>query len=212
MKKHQDLVGIRYGKLQVKKFSHSRNGRYWECLCDCGKETVVSTRSLNYGSTRSCGCGSLAAARKNMQKRKVLPYPFSRKLKDLYRNMKDRCLNPLNKRWFNYGGRGIRVCDEWLNNRYSFYKWATDSGYRPGVQIDRIDVNGHYSPSNCRFVDSYVQMNNTTRNRLVCWDGKTMTVAQWARFLGVRGQALQHRFTRKWPLEKIMKQPFRNRD
>jgi hypothetical protein len=137
-----------------------------------------------------------------------LPYPYPRKFKDLYRNMIDRCYNPSNKRWAYYGGKGVRVCTHWYLSRRVFYKWLNDNGYQPELQIDRINVNGHYSPENCRLVDRFVQQNNTTRNHYVTWKGKTQTIAQWAREMGVHYMALQHRFSRKWDLRRAMTQPF----
>jgi hypothetical protein len=127
----------------------------------------------------------------------------------LRRNMAMRCYDPSNKRWANYGGRGIAVCDEWLRDRRAFYQWCMDAGFRPGLQIDRIDTNGNYEPGNCRFVGAVEQANNTTRNHFIEWQGQRLTVAQWARRLGVRSRALQARLARKWPVERVMTQPFR---
>lgn len=123
----------------------------------------------------------------------------------------DRCYNPENKRWANYGGRGIKVCVSWYFYRRVFYEWAHTNGYRPGLQIDRINVDGNYHPDNCRFVDSFVQQNNTTRSHRVTWNGRTQTLSEWAREIGVRPQALIHRFTRKWSIERAMTFPFDRR-
>jgi hypothetical protein len=212
MKRYSDLLGKRFGKLLIVSFHHSNNGRYWLCHCDCGNKSVVPTRSLNYGSTQSCGCGSIEQAKLNLihsANSRRLPFPYIRKLKDLYSNIKDRCYNPNNKRYKNYGRRGITVCKKWLSNRHSFYKWATENNYQPGLSIDRINNDGNYKQSNCRFVDSFVQMNNTTRNHFVKFDGKVKTISQWARYLGVSSYALQHRFMRKWNTKRALTQPFR---
>jgi len=89
--------------------------------------------------------------------------------------------------------------------------WAHDNGHQVGLQIDRIDVNGNYESSNCRFVDSIVQMNNTTRNRFLEWNGVRDTVANWARTIGVAPRILQSRVDRGWSVERIITQPFRTR-
>ena len=125
--------------------------------------------------------------------------------------MRDRCYDPDNKRYANYGGRGIQVCDEWLTDRLAFYRWANSNGHGGSLQIDRIDVNGNYEPSNCRFVDVFVQMNNTTRNHFLEWHGARHTVADWARILGVTSRALQSRIDHGWSVERALTQPFRAR-
>lgn len=207
-----DLTGKRFGRLVVVEYSHSKDGAFWRCQCDCGNKSIVRTALLNNGSAKSCGCGSREAAAANAavaRLRRKLPFENTSKLKDLYRNMIARCYDKRNKRYANYGGRGIRVCDEWLNNRRSFYQWVTDNGYAVGLQLDRIDVNGDYEASNCRFTGAITQMNNTTRNRFLEWHGARHTVAEWARLLGVSACALQHRVDRGWSIERTFTQPYR---
>ena len=87
--------------------------------------------------------------------------------------MKDRCYNPNNTGYVNYGGRGIKVCQEWLEDYENFYQWAMDNGYHEGLQIDRIDNNKGYSPDNCRWVDRYVQANNKRNIKKYTLNGKT---------------------------------------
>lgn len=208
-----DLTGSRFGRLVVVSFSHSKNGTYWKCRCDCGGESVVRAAALRSGLSKSCGCGSREAGRQNghnigsVLRNKY--WPNTRKLKEMRRNMINRCYDPSNKRYNCYGGRGITVCDVWLNDRQSFYEWVIANGWRPGLEIDRRDVNGNYEPSNCRFVNDLVQANNSRHNHQITWDGETHSITEWARRLGVRGQALQHRFTRGWSVERAMTQPFR---
>lgn len=214
MTKRTDLTGLRFGKLVVVSYSHSKNGAIWSCICDCGSESVVPARSLNYGSTRSCGCGALAQARENVIRASVkrsTGIPNIRKLKDLLHNMRMRCYSAKNKRFANYGARGINICDEWNDDCRSFYAWANKNGYAPGLQIDRIDVNGNYSPDNCRFVGSVAQMNNTTRNHFIEWDGRRQTIAQWEREFGWPKGRLQARFSMGWTIERAMTQPPRLR-
>lgn len=136
-------------------------------------------------------------------------WPNTRKLKELYRNMRDRCENSANKRWDCYGERGISVCPEWKANRASFYTWCMENGWAKGLEIDRRDVNGNYEPSNCRFVDNLVQANNNRRNHKITWNGQTHNISEWERIFNVPKLSLQKRINRHWPVERAMSQPFR---
>jgi hypothetical protein len=136
-------------------------------------------------------------------------HPLKSKIKNLYRNMVKRCTDPDDRRWKDYGGRGITVCDEWLRNRYSFYDWCVANGIRKDLQIDRKDNDGPYSPDNCQFSTLLEQANNTRKNRYLGWDGQIMTVSQWARKLGIRSRAIQHRVDRGWTTDRIFTQPYR---
>ena len=210
-----DLTGQRFGRLVVERFAYSKNAAFWHCKCDCGGENTVRAALLRNGKVASCGCGSIEAAIKNCHKsrkeNKYIPVSLRSGLKNCYRNMIRRCTDPSDKRWECYGGRGISVCNEWigLSGRHNFYKWALSAGYQKGLQIDRIDVNGNYTPGNCRFVDATTQANNTRRNRVITWQDKSMTVAEWARELGLTYAAIQHRLDRGWPMERIAFQPQR---
>lgn len=212
-----DLAGVRFGKLVAKSIAFRRNAAYWNCDCDCGKTTVVRAALLKNGTVASCGCGSVEQARLNCKKwhnrNEKIPIEYRQKLKNCYQNMLKRCTDPSNKRWECYGGRGIRVCDEWIapGGRQRFYNWALAAGYRAGLQIDRIDVNGNYSPNNCRFVDPVIQANNTRRNRVITWQGESMTLADWARKFGLSYSSMQHRVDRGWSMERIATQPQRKR-
>lgn len=212
-----DLAGERFGRLVATSIAFRRNGAYWNCQCDCGSSTVVRAALLRNGTVASCGCGSREQARLNCQKwwrrNERIPEQLRSGLKNCYRNMVRRCTDPTDNRWNCYGGRGIRVCDEWIgpDGRRRFYDWALEAGYAKGLQIDRINVHGHYSPDNCRFVDAVVQANNTRRNRVISWQGRSMTAADWARELGLTYSSMQHRLGRGWPMERIASQPQRGR-
>jgi hypothetical protein len=209
-----DMTGQRFGRLVVLNYSHSKNAAFWKCQCDCGQITIVRGATLRYGTAKSCGCGSREAARRNAamarDKRRV-PHPYPRKMKDMLKNMISRCYDPSNKRWANYGGRGITVCPEWRSDIRAFYRWVVANGYKPGLTIDRIDVNGNYEPNNCRFATMIIQQNNTTRNVRLTWNNRTLTISEWARELGVRTAAIGHRHERGWTIERIFTQPFRGR-
>lgn len=208
-----DLTGQRFGRLVVLyRSDEPANGQRWVCRCDCGKQTLGRTGHLRAGSKISCGCAVADAARINQK----LTTPMRRthglshtRIDHCYKNMIFRCYKPTNKRYAQYGGRGIRVCQQWLDNKQSFFDWAFANGYADHLTIDRIDVDKDYSPANCRWADSFTQMNNTSRNCFIEWDGKRQTIEQWARELGVLGRAIQHRIARGWSVERVMTQPFR---
>lgn len=148
-------------------------GTLWLCLCDCGKEVVVNGRDLKNGGTKSCGC-----YKKNLISRVNISHGKStHKLYFTYKNMIARCHNPRATQFNDYGGRGISVCDEWRNNICSFIDWCNLNGWDKGLQIDRKDNDGNYSPSNCRFVTSRdnslntrIQSNNKSGYVGVCFD------------------------------------------
>lgn len=121
--------------------------------------------------------------------------------------MKERCNNPNNPAYKNYGGRGIRICDEWLKDYKVFKKWAIENGYTDDLTIDRIDNNGNYEPNNCRWVSNKVQANNRRSNVLITYKGKTQNIKQWALELGINYKTLHRRLTvYKWSIEKALTQ------
>lgn len=207
--KASNLVGRRYGRLVVVAFHHSDGEkRFWLCKCDCGGEKVVSTGVLNYGAVASCGCLKLETQRKN--RTKVIKHGFSHKerLYEIWKNMRRRCYDPTNKRAEHYYRKGVTVCDEW-NDYAVFREWALNNGYSDNLTLDRIDNNGNYSPSNCRWATPKQQANNTSRNRMITYAGKTMTMSEWADCVGLTYAALNHRMQRHWPVGKALTTPQR---
>ena len=135
-----------------------------------------------------------------------------RKLHDIFRHMKSRCYDPKNNRYDRYGGRGIKICDEWLNDVESFCVWALSNGYKDGLTIDRIDVNSDYCPQNCRWVTQQEQSLNTTRNVYISYKGKTKTLKEWANELGIKNTTLHNRIKYYgWSIEKAFETPTRVR-
>jgi hypothetical protein len=118
--------------------------------------------------------------------------------------MKDRCYRHKNNQYKDYGGRGISVCDEWLNNFQAFYDWAMSHGYKEELTIDRIDNNGNYEPSNCRWATRKEQNNNTRRNRRVEFNNESHTVKEWCDMLGITQSVFYHRLARGWTVEEAL--------
>jgi len=160
MGKLKDLTGQVFGKLTVisRAENNNQNRPKWNCLCECGNMTVVSGSALKNGDTQSCGCFKLSETIKRSTKHKNCKTKLYKK----WSSAKTRCYNPKSTQYFDYGGRGIQMCEAWLHNFQDFYDWAMKSGYIGGsnLTLDRIDVNGNYCPENCRFVPMTIQARN----------------------------------------------------
>lgn len=127
-------------------------------------------------------------------------------------DMKRRCYNPEEKFYKDYGGRGIKVCDEWMDKKEghsNFQKWAVENGWEEGRSIDRIDVNGNYEPSNCRWATPEEQANNRRNNNYVTINGVTKTTSEWARQIGISQNAFTGRINSGWTGEELLKPKFK---
>lgn len=203
-----DLVGKKFERLTVVRKSHRKNDKVmWECLCDCGNITYVSTYYLTSGKIRSCGCFKVD----ELLKRSKTHNQRHTKLYDVWKTMRQRCNNSKNVSYHNYGGRGISVCEEWENSFQSFYDWSMSNGYSDNLTIDRIDVNGNYCPENCRWTDRQVQANNTRVNHRITYNGETHSMAEWARITGMSYSSLSNRIkTYHWSIERALTEPVRH--
>ena len=191
-----DLIGLRYGNLTVIEYAGiKRHLAHWKCLCDCGNVTVVSSNNLRSGTTKSCGCLKSQKAEHTLVK-------DNKRLYGVWAAMKRRCYNSNNSKYPAYGGRGIKVCDEW--QRFEpFYKWSIANGYDENADfgkctLDRINVNGDYCPSNCRWVTAKEQGNNTRVNRIITIDGVSRTYTQWEDAMGFPHKTISQRVRRGW--------------
>lgn len=163
-----NLIGRKFGRLTVIEKSKQRNGKnpIWLCVCDCGKEREIIQENLLNGHTKSCGCLS---SRRTIGTRTLTHGASETRLYYVWRSMKARCQNPKVESYPYYGGRGIKVCDEWKENFQAFQKWAFSTGYQSDAPfgectIDRKNVDGDYEPSNCRWVSLEVQAQNKRAN------------------------------------------------
>jgi hypothetical protein len=178
-----DLTNKRFNKLLVIERVNNQNHKtMWRCLCDCGNETFVITSNLTCNRVKSCGC----LKNEQLIKRSTTHNQRHTNLYEVWKTMKQRCSNPSNSSYKNYGGRGINVCDEWKNNFISFYNWSMLNGYKKGLTIDRINNNSNYCPENCRWVDRKVQANNSRWNKHITINGKDDTLANWLRFYNLK--------------------------
>lgn len=204
-----DLIGKRFGRLVVLErlpveLTKSGNKvRKWKCVCDCGNVINAVHSNLTKGATQSCGClqKELASKRFTTHKKRYT------RLYSIHANMKQRCYNPKNNRYKNYGGRGITICHEWLgdNGFENFYNWAVQNGYKENLTIDRINNDGNYEPLNCRWANSKEQRLNTTNNHKLTYNGKTLTVYEWSKITGINYKCILSRINNyKWSVERTL--------
>lgn len=193
-----DLTGNRFGGWFVLKRAPNRGKAVmWECLCDCGTTSVVQGTSLKSGASTNCGCGRI---KNHYRTHGLTKHPLYR----VWQRIKGCTSSPSHQDYAHYGGRGIQMCVDWQNDFQSFYDWCMSHGWEKGLEIDRIDTNGNYEPSNCRFTDRVGQMSNTRKTRLVTYNGKTQSVAQWARETGLKVNTLYGRLKNGWSVEKAL--------
>lgn len=202
MPKIIDLTGQKFNRLTAIKYMHKKNKKhYWLCKCECGNEIIVRSDMLKNGHTQSCGCWYNET--RKMSKNKV--HGMSKtKLFYVWQGMQRRCYNPNVKEFKNYGTRGITVCQEWLDDFMAFYNWAMANGYKKGLSIDRIDVNGNYEPSNCRWTDMKTQQRNRSNNHLLTFKDKTHCISEWSEITGISQTAIKNRLYRGWSVEKAL--------
>lgn len=173
---------MKYGKLTIlKTWKKKRNTRGYreiaECICDCGGKSTVQVENLKSGHTTSCGCEKIRANTTHG----YAHHPAY----TIREGMMERCYNPKSKAFKYYGGRGIEIYDEWKNNPGSFVVWAIANGYKKGLSIERIRVNGNYEPSNCVLIEKNLQQKNTRKTMRLTRDGVTDTQRGWAKRLGL---------------------------
>lgn len=205
-----DLTGKRFGQLTViKKIgSDKRKNVVWLCICDCGKETIRTTTRLKTGYTKSCGCLCV----QKLLERNTKHNMTHTRLYKIYKGLIQRCYSPSNPAYENYGNRGIKISEEWLDKEkgfINFYNWAMQNGYKDNLSIDRINNNGNYEPDNCRWATEKEQSNNRRTNHYITYNGETHTLKEWSEILNVSYSMLSHRFQRKWDIEKALFFPSR---
>ncbi len=197
-----DLTGQTFSRLTVMSYSHSNKSRssVWNCQCVCGKQTLVDGSSLKSGNTTSCGCYHKEKSTKH-------GLYYTSDVYHIFFGIKNRCTNARNKDFPNYGGRGITMCERWINSVETFIK---DMGPRPSKKhsVDRIDVNGPYSPENCRWADSSRQQRNRRGVKQLTYNGLTMGQNDWAEHLDLPVSTIAGRLLRGWGVAETLSIPY----
>ena len=203
MGKFKDLTGQKYGNLTViERAENAPNGRVqWKCVCDCGNQTVCRAFNLQNGHTRSCGCLHEEGTRTTHGMKRSRLYR-------IWESMKTRCNNPSSQRYEDYGGRGIKVCNDWEHFE-AFRDWALANGYQEHLTIDRKDNDGPYSPENCRWATMKAQQSNKRNNFLLTHNGKTLTISQWAAETGIERRTIAKRKKLGWSDAEALTIPVR---
>lgn len=193
-----DLIGQKFVRLTViSEASNSKSGRtQWNCICDCGKEKIVPTKWLRNGQAVSCGCYNREKSTKHGM--------CQTRTYKIWAGMISRCTNPQNSRWKRYGGRGITVCNKWLEFE-SFYK---DMGEAPvNCTLDRVNNDKGYSPENCRWTTPKVQSNNRENNRRITCNSETKTLSEWAEQTGLSKTVIANRLKNGWSVDDALSVP-----
>jgi len=201
-----DVTGFKYGLLTVieraVRPSHLKSqDSYWLCECSCidKKRIIVGKTSLRSGNTKSCGCLNQSIITKHGMS--------TSRIMDIYAHMKQRCYNSKSHNYEAYGGRGITVCEAWLNSDNgfnNFYKWALQNGYDENLTIDRVDVNGNYEPNNCRWANAVTQANNRRNTIYLTIEGETKTIGEWAKENNLNTATLRGRIKMGWQGESLL--------
>ena len=201
----ENLTGIRFGRyVVIGNPNKIKNQYYWECICDCGTIKNVRGGHLKSGKIVSCGCHKNEGVGNRSRTHGLSKTRIYR----IYKHMLDRCYSSTCQDFSEYGGRGIKICDKWLKSFVNFYEWSILHGYSPILSIDRIDVNGNYSPENCRWATNIQQANNKRNNHYIEFDGKTMTISQWSKATGISQDAIERRINKyHWNFSDALTRP-----
>lgn len=205
----ESYIGMKKNFLTVRGITRLPNGhRAFLCECDCGNMKAVEPTQWEQGIVKSCGC---LAESKKIEHSVELD-----RLRVIYNGMIQRCYNPKHIAYENYGGRGILICQKWLESRESFIGWALSHGYKNNLSIDRIDVNGNYEPSNCRWATAKEQANNrrtakqrkSRKKKLFAIGNDAKTMKEWCAMYGTSQQAVYYRMNKLgMTLERALKTP-----
>jgi hypothetical protein len=199
----KDLTDRRFGRLTVLEVcGRKKSYLLWRCKCDCGQEAKVASHRLLGGITTSCGCFQRQRAKESNTRHGLTGTAelFT------WNAMLDRCYDPKNKSYERYGGRGIKVCERWLNSAEVFVQ---DMGLRPSAEysIERLNNDGDYEPSNCKWATRYEQSRNRRSCRFVEYNGERLNLLDMAKKYNIKRATLTQRLDAGWPVEKALLTP-----
>lgn len=199
--KLKDLTGQRFGRLvAIEAVGRKNRSVLWRCKCDCGNVKDVSAKHLTEGSIKSCGCLVSDIMRTRLTKHGE---SRSELAKSWYR-MRSRCNN-------NPFYKNVSICPEWSDYN-NFANWAKANGYKPGLSLDRIDSNGNYEPTNCRWTTWKEQQNNKRNTVYITIFGCTKTLTEWSEISGIKRETIKRRLTKGWSEEYLLISPDTNRN
>ena len=197
------MIGLRFSRLLVTSFAHATSDkRFWNCLCDCGNTHIASGKSLRAGGTKSCGCLKTEKWRKRVRthgQSKTKEYVA-------WQAMIQRCTKPSCLEFHRYGGRGISVCEKW---KRSFEAFFADMGLAPTKKhsVDRINNDGNYEPGNCRWATMKEQCRNTAKSKFYSFEGKNLTIPEWAEITGIHPMTIWARLKKGWSVQETLTKP-----
>lgn len=204
-----DISGSDVNYLHVIKYAgrDKYHVSYFLCQCICGEFTIVDSYSLRHNQIKSCGCKNKEFINNEFH----LTHGDSKRgnishLYMIWSDMKYRCTNPKNRKYYRYGARGIKVCDKWLDKEHgyeNFKSWALENGYKDncGLSIDRIDVDGNYCPENCRWADNKMQQNNKRNTIYIAIGKRIFPLSIWAEILNISKNTIRNRIENGWSIK-----------
>lgn len=201
----RNIIGEKHGLLEVLSFEKSEKKKnhwryYYKCKCECGKIKIINRDSLVSNKTQSCGC-----LKKQRVKEANSKHSLSQtRIYKIYKDIKKRCYNPKSSNYKIYGGKGVVMCEEWLNNFMNFYNWSIKNNYNDSLTIDRIDVNGNYEPSNCRWTTMKQQANNKTNNIYYEYNGEVFTGTQLSKKTGIKYNTIRSRISSGMSIDEAL--------
>lgn len=208
MSAFKDLTGQTFGRMYVDGRAPDgvrSNGKpmiQWYCHCtECGYKVILNASKLSATKKTNSGCNKCRG--KDTARRETKHGLINHPLYGKYHDIRQRCENPNCDHYHNYGGRGIKICDEWSGKDgfINFYNWSISHGWSKGLEIDRIDVNGNYCPENCRYITHKEQYRNKQSTRKLIYNGEERTIQELSRISGVSASEIYYRVKNGWSVE-----------
>lgn len=197
------FIGKKQGLLTV--LSHFKKGKYnanyFCCQCECGRISEIRVNHFFSDNQTTCG----------RHHRKYKDAKVGQALYSAWNSMCRRCNNPKDHKYYRYGKRGISVCEEWIKDYNNFYNWSINNGYELGLSIDRINNDGNYEPSNCRWTTRKEQQRNMCRNKLITYRNETRCLSEWCEILNLKYNTISSRLGRKWSINRAFETPIKKK-